>query len=174
MTSSKLAPNKLEIIAEPGKPTIVTRRVVNAPRSLVFDAFTKPEHLKRWMGPRAFPMVHCESDLRVGGGYRFVHRGSDGQEVVFHGIYREIMPPERIVRTFVFGPDPNPEREAIETLLLEERDGKTTITTTSVHKTLAGRDGHLSGGRMEPGMTDGYSRLDELLAALQDGVAAAR
>jgi hypothetical protein len=55
--------------------------VVNAPRSLVFDAFTKPEHLKRWMGPRAFPMVHCESDLRVGGG-----RGSDGQEVVFHGI----------------------------------------------------------------------------------------
>jgi hypothetical protein len=59
--------------------------VVNAPRSLVFDAFTKPEHPKRWMGPRAFPMVHCESDLRVGGGYRFVHRGSDGQEVVFHG-----------------------------------------------------------------------------------------
>ena len=59
--------------------------VVNAPRSLVFDAFTEPEHPKRWMGPRAFPMVHCESDLRVGGGYRFVHRGSDGQEVVFHG-----------------------------------------------------------------------------------------
>jgi uncharacterized protein YndB with AHSA1/START domain len=171
---NNLAPNKLEIIADPAKPTIVTRRVVNAPRSLVFDAFTKPEHLKRWMGPRTFPMVLCESDLRVGGGYRFVHRGSDGQEVVFHGTYREIAPPERIVRTFVFGPKPDPEREAIETLLLEERDGKTTITTPSVHKTLAGRDGHLSGGRMEAGMTDGYSRLDELLAALQDGVATAR
>jgi uncharacterized protein YndB with AHSA1/START domain len=174
LAPNKLAPNKLEIIADPAKPTIVTRRVVNAPRALVFDAFTKPEHLKRWMGPRTFPMVHCESDLRVGGGYRFVHRGSEGQEVVFHGTYREIVPPERIVRTFVFGPKPDPEREAIETLLLEERDGKTTITTTSVHQTLAGRDGHLSGGRMEAGMTDGYSRLDELLAALQESAAAVR
>jgi uncharacterized protein YndB with AHSA1/START domain len=162
-----VARNKLEIIADPGKPTIVTRRVVNAPRSLVYDAFTKPEQLKRWMGPRTFPLVHCENDLRVGGGYRFVHRGSDGQEFVFYGTYREIVPPERIVRTFVFGL--HPEHEAIETLLLEEHAGKTTVTTTSVHKTLEGRDGHLAGGRMEAGMTDGYSRLDELLAALQGG-----
>jgi uncharacterized protein YndB with AHSA1/START domain len=172
LAPSKPAPSKLEIVADTAKPTIVTRRVVNAPRALVFDAFTKPEHIKRWMGPRTFPMVHCESDLRVGGGYRFVHRGADGQEVVFHGTYREIVPPERIVRTFVFGS--LTEHEAIETLLLEEHDGKTTITTTSVHKTLAGRDGHLSGGRMEAGMTDGYSRLDALLAALQEGAAAAR
>jgi uncharacterized protein YndB with AHSA1/START domain len=163
--------NKLEIIAEPGKPTIVTRRVVDAPRSLVYDAFTKPEHLARWMGPRAFPLVHCENDVRVGGAWRFVHRGPDGQEIGFHGTYREVVPPQRIVRTFVF--EPRPEHEALETLVLEEHNGKTTITTTTVHKTLAGRDGHLAEGRMEAGMTDGYARLDELLAGLQGGAASA-
>jgi uncharacterized protein YndB with AHSA1/START domain len=162
--------NKLEIIAEPGKPTIVTRRVVDAPRSLVFDAFTKPEHLKRWMGPRALTMVLCETDLRVGGGYRFVHRTPDGQEFGFHGTYREIVRPERIVRTFVF--EPMPEHESVETLLLEEHEGKTTITTTTVHKTVEARDGHLASGRMEVGMTEGYARLDELLASLGGGAAA--
>src|SRR6202011_6081101 len=101
---NKLAPNKLEIVADPAKPTIVTRRVVNAPRSLVYDAFTKPEHLARWMGPRTFPLVHCDNDVRVGGSWRFVHRAPDGQEIGFHGIYREVSPPQRIVRTFVFEP----------------------------------------------------------------------
>ena len=74
------------------------------------------------------------------------------------------MRPERVVRTFVF--EPKPEHEAVETLHLEEHDGKTTITTTTVHKTVEGRDGHLAGGGMEAGMTDGYARLDELLASL--------
>jgi uncharacterized protein YndB with AHSA1/START domain len=161
---------KLEIIARPGEPTIVTRRVVNAPRSLVFDAFTKPEHLERWMGPRALTMVLCETDLRVGGGYRFVHRTPDGQEFGFHGTYREIVRPERIVRTFVF--EPMPEHESVETLLLDEHEGKTTITTTTVHKTVEARDGHLASGRMEVGMTEGYARLDELLASLGGGAAA--
>ena len=156
---------KLEIIAEPGKPTITTRRVVDAPRALVFDVFTKPEHLKRWMGPRMLTMVSCESDLRVGGRYRFVHRMPDGNEFAFHGEYREIVRPERIVRTFVF--EPMPEHEALETLVLEESGGKTTITTITLHKTVEGRDGHLAGGRMEAGMTEGYARLDELLVELQ-------
>ena len=161
---------KLELVAEPGKPTIVTRRVVNAPRSLVFDAFTKPEHLKRWMRPRALTMVICDSDLRVGGGWRMVYRAPDGQEVGFHGEFRELVRPERIVRTFVF--EFVPDAEALETLLLEERDGKTTITTTTVHKTIEGRDGHLAHG-MEVGMTEGYALLDELLAALLGGGAVA-
>jgi uncharacterized protein YndB with AHSA1/START domain len=166
-----MAQNKLEIVAEPGKPTIVTRRVVAAPRALVFDAFTKPEHLKRWMRPRALTMVVCDSDLRVGGGWRMVYRTPDGQEVGFHGEFREIVRPERIVRTFVF--ESVPDAEALETFVLEERDGKTAITTTTVHKTIAGRDGHLAHG-MEAGMTDGYAQLDELLAAmLGGGVAAA-
>lgn len=160
---------KLELVAEPGNPTIVTRRVVNAPRSLVFDAFTKPEHLKRWMGPRALAMVRCESDLRVGGRWRMVYGTPDGQEFGFHGVFREITRPERIVRTFVF--ERVPDAEAVETFLLEERDGKTTISTTTVHKTIEARDGHLAHG-MEAGMTDGYARLDDLLATMLGGPSA--
>ena len=161
---------KLELIAEPGKPTIVTRRTVSAPRTLVFEAFTKPEHLRRWMGPRALAMVVCESDLRVGGGWRMVYRGPDGRELGFHGEFREVVRPTRIVRTFVF--ELFPDAEALETFELAERDGKTTITTLTVHKTVEGRDGHIAHG-METGMTEGYARLDELLATLLGGGASA-
>ena len=164
-----MAESKLEIVAEPGKPTIVTRRVVAAPRALVFDAFTKPEHLRRWMGPRALAMVSCASDLRVGGAWRMVYRSPDGKELGFHGEFREIVRPERIVRTFVF--EPFPDQEAVETFTLAEKDGKTTVTTLTVHKTLEGRDGHLAHG-METGMTEGYARLDELLVDLLSGTPA--
>jgi uncharacterized protein YndB with AHSA1/START domain len=161
---------KLEIVAEPGKPTIVTRRVVNAPRALVFDAFTKPEHIKRWMGPRHLTIVSCVSELRVGGSWRMVYRTPDGQELGFHGELQEIVRPERIVRTFVF--ELFPDQEALETLSMDEKDGKTTIRTLTVHKTIEARDGHLAHG-MEAGMTEGYARLDELLALLLGGGAVA-
>jgi uncharacterized protein YndB with AHSA1/START domain len=165
-----MSDKKLEIIVDPVEPSFTTHRVVDAPRSLVYEAFTRPEHLKRWMGPRALQMILCEQDLRVGGTWRMVHRMPDGQEIGFRGKYLEVVPPERIVRTFVFEPMPNDE--AVETLKLEERNGKTTITTTTVHKTIAGRDGHLSGGRMEIGMVEGYARLDELLAEMLGGSSA--
>jgi uncharacterized protein YndB with AHSA1/START domain len=154
---------KLEVTADPSKPTIVTRRVVDAPRALVFDCWTKPEHMRRWLGPRALTMVSCEVDLRVGGSYRYVHRAPDGQEYAFRGEYREIVRPERLVATFVF--EMFPDAEALETLTLEEADGKTTVTTHTLHKTMEARDGHLKSG-MEAGMVEGYGRLDELLAAL--------
>jgi uncharacterized protein YndB with AHSA1/START domain len=154
---------KLEIIAEPGKTSFTTRRVVDAPRALVFEAFTKCEHLARWMGPKSLTMVSCNTDLRVGGRYRFVFRTPDGQEVGFSGEFKEIARPERVVRTFVF--EPVPDAAALETLELVERDGKTTITTTTVHKTVENRDGHVGSG-LEAGMTEGYARLDELLADL--------
>jgi uncharacterized protein YndB with AHSA1/START domain len=155
---------KLEVIADPNEPTIVTRRTVDAPRALVFDCWTKPEHMRRWLGPRALTMISCEVDLRVGGGYRYVHRAPDGQEYAFRGEYREIVRPERLVATFVF--ELFPEAEALETLTLEETNGKTLVTTHTLHKTLQARDGHLNSG-MEAGMVEGYSRLDELLAALR-------
>jgi uncharacterized protein YndB with AHSA1/START domain len=154
---------KLEIIAEPGKTSFTTRRIVDAPRALVFDAFTKCEHLKNWMGPKSLTMVSCESDLRAGGRYRFVFRGPDGSEVGFSGEFKEVARPERVVRTFVF--EPIPDAAALETLELTEADGKTTITTTTLHKTVENRDGHVNSG-MEAGMTEGYARLDELLAGL--------
>lgn len=158
-----MSSKKLEIIAEPGKTSFTTRRIVDAPRALVFDAFTKCEHLKNWMGPKSLTMVSCESDLRAGGRYRFVFRGPDGSEVGFSGEFKEVARPERVVRTFVF--EPIPDAAALETLELTEADGKTTITTTTLHKTVENRDGHVNSG-MEAGMTEGYARLDELLAGL--------
>ena len=154
---------KLEIVAEPGKTSFTTRRVVDAPRSLVFDAFTKCEHLKQWMGPQNLTMASCQTDLRVGGRYRFVFRTPDGSDVGFSGEYKEIVPPKRIVRTFVF--EPIPDASALETLELEESGGTTIIRTTTVHKSVENRDGHVNSG-MEAGMTEGYARLDQLLAGL--------
>jgi uncharacterized protein YndB with AHSA1/START domain len=152
----------LEIEAPEGTPTIVTRRAVTAPRSIVFDAFTKPEHLQKWLGPKAFTFVRCDNDLRVGGAYRFVYRTPDGGEVAFRGVYKDIVRPERIVRTFLF--EGAPADEADETLALTETAGETTITTTTVHKTVAARDAHLRG--MSDAMGEGYARLDDLLTTL--------
>jgi len=158
--------NKLEIIAEPGKTDIVTRRTVDAPRALVYEAFTKPEYIRRWMGPSNLALVTCELDLRVGGQWRYVHRAPDGTDYPFHGRFLELDPPGRLVRTFLFGPMKE-EDAAVETLTLEEKDGKTTITTLSVHTSSLGRDRHLAGGAMEHGMTEGYQRMDELLAEIK-------
>ncbi|HEY1911464.1 MAG TPA: SRPBCC family protein [Vicinamibacterales bacterium] len=157
-----MSEKKLEIIAEPGKTSFSTRRVVDAPRSLVFECFTKCEHLKRWIGPRSLTMVSCETDLRVGGRYRQVFQTPNG-EVAFSGEFREVTPPSRVVRTFIF--EPMPDAEALETLELMEANGQTIITTTTVHKTVENRDGHVNSG-VDKGMAEGYTRLDELLASL--------
>jgi len=156
-------PGTIEIVADPDRPIITTRRTVHAPRAMVFEAFTRPEHLRRWMGPRGLDMVVCESELRPGGRYRFVYRAPDGQELAFSGEYREVVPPSLIVRTFVF--EFMPAVSALERLELEEHDGRTTIKTITVHQTMANRDGHLEHG-MEQGMTEGYERLDALLVEL--------
>lgn len=152
----------LEVIADPAAPTILTRRWFAAPVERVWEAWTRPELLRQWMGPRVLTCVSYEVDLRVGGGYRFVHRAPDGQEFAFHGQYREISRPRRLVSTFVF--EAMPEHEALDTLTLEPRDGGTLATTFTQFGSLEARDGHLRGG-MEAGMSDGYARLDELLAA---------
>ena len=151
----------VEIVAEPGKPTIVMTRVFDAPRRLVFEVLTKPEHLERWWGPRGLTLVVCEVDLRVGGAYRFVQRAPDGQEFAFRGVYREVSPPERLVSTFVF--EPMPEHEALITVTLEERNGRTTLTETTLHGSVEARDAHFAA--MEPGASESYERLGELLAS---------
>lgn len=160
-----MTPNKLEINAEPNQLSFTTRRIVDAPREVVFTAFTAPEHLQRWLGPRSMTMVSCTSDLRVGGSYRFVHRTEEGHQFAFYGEYREVVRPERIVRTFVF--EPMPDEVALETLVLEELAGKTLVSTTTLHKTVAARDGHLGAGNMELALAESYARLDELLATLR-------
>jgi uncharacterized protein YndB with AHSA1/START domain len=154
----------LEIVAVPGDKSFTTRRVVNAPRHLVFDAFTRPELIRRWMGPCFLTMTKCEVDLRVGGKYHMVHTAPDGQTFGFYGEFREIVRPERIVRTYIF--DRFPDSPALETLELEEQHGKTVIRTRTVHLSVEARDGHIQSG-MEEGMLEGYRQLEALLAELQ-------
>jgi uncharacterized protein YndB with AHSA1/START domain len=147
----------------PSDLEIVMTREFQAPRRLVYEAFTRPEHLKRWWGPRYLELSVCEVDLREGGSWRFVQRAPDGQEFGFRGVYQEIAPPERLVYTFIF--EPMPEHDAVVTIVFEERIGRTTLRQTTRHKTKFGRDGHLNAG-MEEGVIDSYARLDELLATL--------
>jgi len=156
---------KLEVIAPANEPVIISHRFIKASPALVFEAWTTPEHIKQWIGPRELTMVSCEVDLRVGGRYRYVHRGPDGQEYGFSGTYKEIDRPHRLVCTSVL--EMMPEHEAVETLTLEARDGGTLITTHTRHASIQARDGHLSEGRMEAGMTDGYERLEDLLARME-------
>lgn len=157
-----MSPGDLEIVLEPGQPTILTRRTFMAPRALVFEAWTNPEHVPRWWGPRALTFVSCAIDLRVGGGWRYVLRAPDGQEVGFRGDYHEIVRPERLVGTFVY--EPMPGFPATETITFEEQDGRTVVTTLLTHRTVEARDGHAAAG-MEPGLRETYTRLDEFLAA---------
>src|SRR5438093_12929728 len=109
---------------------IAMTRLFDAPRKLVFDAWTKPELLKRWFGPPGWSLVICEIDLKVGGAYRYVwRREHDGTDMGMGGVYREIVPPERIVNTESFDDSWYPG-EALDTTVLVEQGGKTTLTTT--------------------------------------------
>src|SRR6202049_1212028 len=101
----------------PSEREIVLTRVFNAPRQMIYDAWTKPELLKRWFGPRGWSLVVCEVDLRVGGAWRFVLRGPDGAEMGMRGVYREIVPPERVVDTETFDDVPG---ESLRTTVLVE------------------------------------------------------
>src|SRR5437660_10351074 len=110
-------------VTTPTDREIVLTRVFDAPRHLVWDAFTKPELLKRWFGPRGWSLVVCEIDLRVGGAWRFVLRGPDGKDMGMRGVYREIAPPERSIHTESF--DDYPGESQVTTLLVEHK-GRTT------------------------------------------------
>ena len=152
-------------LATPTDREIVVTRVFDAPRHLVFDAFTRPELLKRWLfGPGGWSMVVCEVDLKVGGAYRYVWRHTNGAEMGMGGIHREIVPPERIVATQLFDEDWT-GGEAIGTLVLTERDGRTTLTNTIRYSSQAVRDAVLK-TPMDKGMAAGYDRLEEMLPSL--------
>ncbi len=149
----------------PSDLEVVLTRVFDAPRRLVFEACTRPEHVARWWGPHGSTLTVCEMDLRPGGAWRFVLRGPDGREHPFKGVYREIVPPERVVQTFIYDVEGIRDHEALETLTLDEQDGRTTLRVTVLHQTKEARDGHLQSG-MEAGAAQSYDRLAELLKAM--------
>ncbi len=153
-------------LATQGDREIVMTRALDAPRRLVFDAFTKPELVKHWLlGPPGWSMPICEIDLRVGGVYRYVwRRDSDGSEMGMGGVYREIVAPERLVATEKFDQAWYPG-EAVGTTVLVEQDGKTTITQTVLYQSREARDAVLKSG-MERGVAASYDRLAELVASL--------
>jgi uncharacterized protein YndB with AHSA1/START domain len=152
-------------VALPSEKEVILRRVFNAPRGLVFQAMTEPEHIRQWWGPREFELKDCEMDFRVGGSWRFVQRKSDGTEHPFRGEYLEIVVPERVVQTFVYDVEMIRDYPATEHMTLVEQDGKTIFTNRVVHLTQQARDGHFYSG-MEWGATESMDRLEELVASL--------
>jgi len=152
-------------LTTPSDREIAMTRVFDAPRQLVFDAHTKPDLVRQWLlGPPGWSMPVCEIDLRVGGKYRYVWRHDrDGTEMGMGGVYREIVPPERIVNTEKFDEAWYPG-EAVDTLVLAERGGRTTLTLTVRYESRDARDAVLKSG-MESGVAASYDRLAELLAS---------
>jgi uncharacterized protein YndB with AHSA1/START domain len=148
----------------PSDKEIVMTRVLDAPRDLVFEAHSSCEHLSHWWGPRRYEISACDLDFQPGGRWRIVHRGSDGQEFVFHGEFREIVRPERITWTFEW--EGMPGHVSVQTVAFEERDGKTTLTTTVWFDTVEDRDGMLQSG-MADGAAESMDRLDEYLEVLK-------
>jgi uncharacterized protein YndB with AHSA1/START domain len=148
-------------VTTPSDLEIVLTRVFDAPRRMVFDAFSKPELLKRWFGPRGWSLVVCDVDLRVGGSFRFVMRGPDGKDMGMRGVYREIVAPERSVHMESFDDFPG---ESQVTAVLVEKDGKTTLTATILYASKEIRDAVVKSG-MGHGAAESYDKLAELLAS---------
>ena len=148
----------------PSDREIQMTRLFDAPREVIFEAYTSCEHLSRWWGPRKYELSSCEMDFRPGGKYRFVHSGPDGEEHGFRGEYREIIEPERIVSTFEW--EGLPGHISIDTLTLVEENGKTRYTIVSLFDSVEDRDGMLQSG-MEGGANESMERLEELLEELK-------
>ncbi len=151
-------------VTTPTEREIAMTRVFDAPRDLVFDAYTKPELVKRWLGVHGgWSWAVCEIDLRVGGAYRYVWRGPNGAEMGMGGVFREVVRPERIVATEAFDQSWYPG-EAVSTVTMVQQGGQTTLTLTVRYESRAARDAVLK-SPMESGVAAGFDKLEELLAA---------
>jgi uncharacterized protein YndB with AHSA1/START domain len=146
-------------VTTPSDREIVLTRVFNAPRRMVFEAFSKPELLRQWFGPHGWSLSVCEVDLRVGGGFRFVMKGPQGEEMGMRGSYKEIAPPERSIHMESFDDFPG---ESQVTTVFVEKDGKTTMTATVLYESKEVRDAVIQTG-MERGAAETYDRLEEFL-----------
>lgn len=164
MAVSSVANSNTFKTSTPSDREIALTRLFDAPRHLVFEAMTKPEHVRRWWGilDDKHSVTVCEIDLRVGGAWRFVGRHPKG-EVDFYGVYREIAPPERLVFTEIYAPYPDVE-SVVTTVFTEER-GKTRLTVTARYPSKDVRDMVLSTG-MEKGAALSYDRLEEVAQEL--------
>ena len=156
------------IDAPAGVPFIDITREFDAPRDLVFRAYTEPDLLVQWLGPRQYTMTIDTYEPRDGGRWRYIHSDADGNAWGFHGVFHGEQTPDGMLQTFEF--EGAPGHVALESLTFEERDGKTTARTHSVYQSVEARDAMVESG-MEGGVNDGFDRLDELLAKLRQPVA---
>jgi uncharacterized protein YndB with AHSA1/START domain len=147
-------------VAKTGEREIVITREFDAPRALVFRAMTDPAVIPLWWGPARYTTTIDMLDARPGGAWRFVQKGPDG-EFGFHGVFKEIVPPQRVVMTFEW--EGLPGHISVNTLVLEERGGRTFMTSTSTFDSREDRDGMVESG-MESGARESYDRLDTVLA----------
>jgi uncharacterized protein YndB with AHSA1/START domain len=148
----------------PTDEQILIRREFDAPKHLVYEAWTTPELVKRWWNAKRGEVTVAEIDLRVGGAWRYVMVADGGMEVGFHGEFREIVPNERIVSTEIY--EGYPDAEAVNTLTLTEEDGRTTLEILVQHANQEDRDGHINSG-MEAGMQDAMDLLEEVAISLR-------
>jgi uncharacterized protein YndB with AHSA1/START domain len=152
-------------VTTPSEREIVMTRLFSAPPRLVFEAMSQPEHVRRWWGNLGdgYTVPVCEIDFRVGGKWRFVNRHPKG-EAAFHGVYREIDAPGRIVFTEIF--EPFPDAESVVTSVLTEENGQTRMTATCLYPSREIRD-MVVGSGMEKGAAVSYDRLEDLVVELQ-------
>ncbi len=151
------------VVTLPTDTQILITREFDAPKHLVYEAWTTPELVKRWWSGKRGEMTIAEIDLRVGGMWRYVMVADGGFEVAFHGEYREIVPNERIVSTEVY--EGMPDGEALNTLTLNEADGRTTMTILVEHSIEEHRDAHINSG-MEAGMQESMDLLEQVAISL--------
>ncbi|MFF3611506.1 SRPBCC family protein [Streptomyces sp. NPDC002580] len=152
--------DETRIVADPALPTIVITREFEASPERVFRAYTDPELVVQWLGPRRLTMRIDAYEAHSGGSYRYVHREDDGTEYGFRGVFHEVRRDERIVQTFAF--DGHPDGVSLETTLFEDLGGRTRVTTTSLMYSIEARDSMIRSG-MRRGVSEGHERLDELL-----------
>jgi uncharacterized protein YndB with AHSA1/START domain len=153
---------KTEVIAAPGTQTIDITREFDAPRDLVFQAWTDPELLKLWLGGKRLKMEIERYEVRDGGRWRYVHTAEDGTAYGFHGVFHGTPTADTMTQTFEY--EGWPGQVSLETVTLEERDRKTVMRNRAVYQSVEARDAMVESG-MEDGMNEGFAALDELLAA---------
>ncbi len=158
--------SKSTFSVEPGKQEIVRTHVFKAARELVFKVYTNPELIPQWWGPKRLTTKVNQMEVRPGGRWHFVQTDQNGKEYSFHGVYHGISKPERVVSTFEY--EGTPGHVILETVTFEEKDGKTTMTDSSVFQSVEDRDNMLEEG-MKEGASESMERLSDLVAMVGDG-----
>jgi uncharacterized protein YndB with AHSA1/START domain len=161
---AEVASSGTATVTLPTDEQILIAREFDAPKHLVYKAWTDPELVKRWWNAKRGEVTVAEIDLRVGGTWRYVMVTDDGFEVAFHGEYREIVPNEKIVSTEVF--EGVPDAESLNTLTLTEAEGRTTLTILVEHQSKEHRDAHIASG-MEAGLQDALDLLEQVAISLR-------